>query len=325
MGQSKRTILTSDLRTHPAIRAWEQATSLEAAPHCIHVYLERRRRALYWLPQVTARGASVFARRDVPSRTIIERAIYRDVLPHLPLTAPRYYGSWVDDVDGWLFVEDVGANRYSATDPEHLALAGRWVGTLHVEGDQIAVARSLPGGGPARYLSHLRTARERITRSLALWPYASSETEQLTTILATCDAIETRWSRVEAAVDGAPSTLVHGDFRPKNGYLRRTDNGLSIFPIDWETAGWGPPAPDLTRIDLRAYWWTVRDAWPHVSFENIESWRRIGRLLKDLAAVDWVSATLKCEDALARHCAVNDLGILLRCVTAAARAARVLE
>jgi aminoglycoside phosphotransferase (APT) family kinase protein len=323
--QRKRTTLGGDLRAHPAIRAWAMATSLEAAPDCIHVHRERPRSAIYWLPGVAPGGASVFAKRAVAPRTVIERTLYRDVLPHLPLTSPRYYGSWLDEVHGWLFVEDVGGERYSESDPEHLTLAGRWVATLHVEGGRLPPARSLPDGGPARYLTHLRTAREKIQRSLGSWRYPRNEIEQLTAILSHLDAIEARWSRVEAAVDGAPSTVVHGDFRPKNGYLRRNGSGLCIFPIDWETAGWGPPAADLTRIDLGAYWSVVRDGWPHVDFEAVLGWRRIGRLLEQLAAANWMAETLKCEGAAARSWAVEDLKVVLDRMTRAARAAQVVE
>lgn len=325
MGKRKRTILAGDLQAHPAVRAWAMATSLEAVPDCIHVYRERPRRALYCLPGVAPGGASVFAKRAVAPRTVIERTVYRDVLPHLPLTAPRYYGSWLDEPHGWLFVEDVGGDRYSESDPEHLAVAGRWVGTLHVEGGTIPAARSLPDGGPARYLTHLHIAREKIARSLRRWRYPRTEVQQLTAILSQCDAIEARWSRVEAAVGGAPSTVVHGDFRAKNGYLRRNGSGLSILPIDWETAGWGPPAADLTRIDLRAYWSVVREAWPHVGFDAIEGWQAIGRLLEELAAVNWVGETLKCEGAAARTWAVADLEVVLGRMTLAARMARVVE
>lgn len=325
MGKRKRRVVTGDLQAHPAIRAWATATSSEVVPDCVHVYRERPRRALYWLPGVAPDGASVFAKRAAAPRTVIERTVYRDLLPHLPLTAPRYYGSWLHEPHGWLFVEDVGGDRYSESDPEHLAVAGRWVGTLHAEGCRIPAARSLPDAGPARYLTHLRTAREKVNRSMGRWRYPRNEIEQLTAILSYLDAVEARWSRVEAAVDGAPSTVVHGDFRTKNGYLRRNGDGLRIFPIDWETAGWGPPAADLTRIDLDAYWSAVRDAWPDVGFETIDSWRRIGRLFEELAGVNWVAETLKCDGEAARSWAVVDLEVVLRRMTLAARAARVVE
>jgi aminoglycoside phosphotransferase (APT) family kinase protein len=301
------------------------ATSLGTSPESIHIYRERPNRSLYYLVGLAPGGASVFAKRAVAPRTVIERTIYEDVLPLLPLSAPRFYGSWLDGPHGWLFVEDVGEDRYSERDPEHLALAARWVATLHVAATQIAAAGSLPRGGPERYLTHLRTGREKIIRNLRLWRFPRDEAELLTALLSLCDAIEARWERVQEASDGAPSTIVHGDFRAKNAYLRRNGGGLSLLPIDWETAGWGPPSPDLTRIDLRAYWSVVRHAWPQVDFDTLESWQRMGCVLEELAAVNWVGETLNSESAAARSSAVEDLEVVLSRMAAATRTARVLE
>jgi len=324
MGTRKRVKLTGPVEDHPAVIAWSKATSLDAAPDCIHVYRERARRALYRLDGVAPGGASVFAKRARAARTVIERTVYQDILPFLPLTTPRYYGSWLGDPDGWLFVEDVGDERYSEQDPEHRALAGRWVATLHVGAGHVPAARSLPDGGPGRYLGHLRSARGRITSSLELWGYPRHEAALLDTIVACCDAIEARWERLAESLDDVPATVVHGDFRPKNGYLRRNGDGLSILPIDWETAGWGAPATDLTRIDLHAYWSVVRDVWP-VDLDAVRGWCRIGWMLEELAALDWVSKALGCESVQARGCAVDDLTTVLGRLMVALRMTRMLD
>jgi aminoglycoside phosphotransferase (APT) family kinase protein len=118
--------------------------------------------------------------------------------------------------------------------------------------------------------------------------------------------------------------VVHGDFRPKNAYLHRNGGDLSLLPIDWETAGFGPPAPDLTRIDLGTYWSVVRSAWPEISFATVERWERVGRLLEALAAVNWVGESLRSENAAGRSCAVVSLESVLQRLTVAARAATVL-
>lgn len=325
MGMRKRRIEIEGIPDHPAVRAWRMATSLDAAPECIHVYRERPRKALYCLPGVAPGGASVFAKRAVAPRTAIERSVYRDILPLLPLTSPRYYGSWLDEPHGWLFVEDAGEERYSDRDPAQRALAARWIATLHVGATGIAAAQTLPDAGPARYLAHLRSGRDKIARSLRRWRYPRGEAEVLRALLSLCDAIEARWDRAVAALDGLPATVVHGDFRPKNAYLRRDAGELRLFPIDWETVGWGPPAPDLTRIDLGAYWSAVREAWPRIGFDAVEAWRETGRLLESLAAVNWVAETLRCEGARARSSAVEDLDVVLGRLGTVARAVRVLE
>lgn len=318
-------ILTDDLQAHPAVRAWRAATSLATTPASIHVLRERSRKALYWLPGLAPDGTAVFAKRAVTARTILERTIYEDVLPRLPLSAPHYYGSWLDEPHGWLFLEDVGAQAFSRHDPEHRAIAARWVGTLHTEAVGIPGVTALPDGGPARYLQHLREARERMVRSLRTWPYPPGEIAVLDALLARCDAIEAGWARVEASCAGAPLTVVHGDFQPKNAYLRTNGTATSLFPIDWEKVGLGPPAADLTRIDLQVYWSVVRHAWPDLALEGVERLAAVGRLLELLAAVRWESESLKFEDALTRNWAVTCLESWHDHLVKAAHAAGVLE
>ena len=95
-----------------------------------------------------------------------------------------------------------------------------------------------------------------------------------------------------------PPTLVHGDFRPKNAYVRAGANGLDLFAIDWETAGWGVPAVDLIGIDLPTYWSVVQPSWPDVRLEDVRRLAAVGRVLRPLAAIRWVSPELA-YDALA--------------------------
>lgn len=318
-------ILTERLDEHPAVRAWVAATSHETVPEAIHVLRERGHKGLYWLPGLAPGGAAVFAKRAVAPRTIIERTIYEDVLPHLQLTAPHYYGSCVDDVHGWLFVEDVGDRRYSKHEPEHLALAARWFGTFHLAAGRIPAARTLPDAGPARYLTHLRAARGKMVSGLRSGLFPRHEAAVLEAVVYQCDAVETRWPLVEAGCENAPHTLVHGDFRPKNGYLRANGAGLSLFPIDWETAGFGPPATDMPRIDLATYWGVVREGWPDLGLDAVERLAATGRLLWEVAAVNWESEALRSESRGGRSHAVTSLGAVLGRLATAARAAGVAE
>jgi len=94
---------------------------------------------------------------------------------------------------------------------------------------------------------------------------------------------------VAAACAGVPSTLVHGDFRPKNAYLRDDGAGMCLFPIDWEMAGWGVPAADLTRVDLRAYWAVVRERWPDVDLGTVERLALFGQIFRLLAGIGWAA------------------------------------
>jgi aminoglycoside phosphotransferase (APT) family kinase protein len=274
---------------------------------------------------VGERGAAVFAKWARADVILTERRIQEEILPALPVTVPRYYGTCLDGGDGWLFLEDVGDARYSRFDPDHLRVAGEWVATLHVAAARSGRPPGLPDAGPARYLRHLRNARARVHACLGRWRLAPGEVEVLTALLAWLEALEARWALVEAGCAGAPATLVHGDFQPKNAFLRSNGHGLQLFAIDWEMAGWGPPPADLTRIDLAAYWCVVRESWPDVDFATVERLARLGRVLEGIASADWKCASLELDRADHRSAAVSDLALVVSRLGEAARAADVAE
>lgn len=318
-------ILVGDRRDHPAVRAWTAATSLATLPECIHVRRRASSSAIYRLVGVGTGGTDVFAKRNLAQRSAIERTVYGEILPELPLVAPHYYGSHVEDPYEWIFVEDVGEDRYSPQEPQHLRAGARWIGTLHVGALRIAAARSLPDCSPARYLTHLRAARQKVTR------YAHGDRSRplaprtLEAILSLCDDLEARWQRVEEGCAGAPATAVHGDFRRKNVRVRTRGSTLDVFPIDWETAGWGCPALDLLRIDLRAYWSVVREAWPHVTLDTVERIARMAEVLHWTAALNWECERLRPEFVASHNDAIEKLESVLARLTSAARANHVLE
>jgi aminoglycoside phosphotransferase (APT) family kinase protein len=174
-----------------------------------------------------------------------------------------------------------------------------------------------------RYLAHLRAARDKMVASLRSGRFPRHEADVLAAIVSLCDTVEARWALVGASCEDAPHTLVHGDLRPKNAYIRANGAGLSLFPIDWETAGFGPPATDLPRIDLRTYWCVVRDGWPQLGFDAVERLAATGRLLWELAAINWESEALRSETMSGRSHAVLSLDAVLGRLTTAARAAGV--
>lgn len=319
------TIVSERLSEHPAVKAWVAATTTRAVvPASLLVMRERRVGAVYSLPGV-ADGNTVFAKRSRIERISVEQAVYEHILPRLPLQTPRYHGAVVNDLYGWIFVSDVGGDRYRENEPEHQTLAARWLATMHAAAVDIPAVRSLPPAGPERYLRHLHAGRGRVLRTLRATPFPQSEAATLNAIVAQCRAIEENWPRVEALCDGVPHTLVHCDFQPKNVFMTRQGANLSLWLIDWEMAGYGPPAADLTRIDLDTYWSSIRGAWRHVTFEAIERLARAGRVLQWVAAIDWLSASLECTEPRDRSDAVVQLQIAHQQLTAAARAAGITE
>lgn len=293
-----------ELVEHPAVREWRRATGLDGAPESIELFRETSGTRVYRIRGLGPGHSHVFAKHTARGAVETERTVYERILPGLPLTAPRYYGSLVEGAVGWVFLEDVGNERYLRDDPEHLALAARWVATLHTLAADIPDAHSLPDGGPSRYLEHLRSGRRKILATLETWPYPPAEVKILASLLRELDAVEQRWPGIEAACRTAPHTVVHGDFRPKNAYLRDNGRGLSLFPIDWETGGFGPPMLDLRKIDLETYASLVREVWPDVGSETVERFALLGHVMGTLAAIDWESESLASRNVRGRHFAV---------------------
>ncbi|MCI0585424.1 MAG: aminoglycoside phosphotransferase family protein [Planctomycetes bacterium] len=287
-------ILQHDVGDHPAVRAWRELRPAQVEPDCVHVLRERRKSNLYRLPGVGIDGSPVIAKRGRASRAAIERTVYEEALPHLPVTAPRYYGS-VPDGDGaeyrWLFLEDVGLQKYSRTNPEHMALAGRWLGRMHAAATRLARAsrlpEHLPEGGPSRFLERLRMGRRDILANLDNPFLTAEEFDALREILRLGDHLEANWNRVEAACEGLPPTLVHNDFQPKNAYVRDGPTGPELFPFDWETAGWGLRAADLARVDVAAYEAALREGSPDLGTSAVARIAIVGEVFRCLAAISY--------------------------------------
>jgi thiamine kinase-like enzyme len=245
-------------------------------------------------------GRSVIVQRCRMKKAMNEQLVYQQILPHVPVTSGHLYGVKPESADhAWIFLEDVGNERYVENDPVHRSLAGRWVGLLHSAAWRVAAARSFPDGGPPRYLDYLRTTRGTVSANVDNPALGGGDADLLRRIVGDLDALEGGWARVERACAGVPPTLVHGDFRPKNAYLRETRDGLGLFPIDWETAGWGVPAADLTRIDLPSYVSVLHgDWWPGVRLDDVERVAAAGQIFRTLAAMSWVAPQLEYEDYL---------------------------
>src|SRR2546428_2883612 len=156
------------LRCHPAVAAWRGLAQDPPDPEHIEVLRQGRKSATYRLVGAGPGGAPIIAQRSQMAKALIERTVYEQILPHVSVSSPRYYGFREESPEfAWLFLEDVGNERYSAIDEAHLMLAGRWVGLMHTTAARVTAARGLPDGGPGRYLDHLRAGRHTIQANLA--------------------------------------------------------------------------------------------------------------------------------------------------------------
>ncbi len=281
-----------------------------------------RASSVYRLPGVGVDGGAIIAKRTYAQVAHLERTIYEYVLPHLSLSTPRYYGSWFEGENGWLLLEDVAGEPYRRRDPEHQRLTAQWVGTLHASAAGLEAARALPDAGPARYLDHLRVGRAEIGRAIELLRFPEDEIRVLETVVSQLDAVEADWSLVEALCRDAPDTLVHGDVQAKNLFLSRDGDGHLLRVIDWEMAGFGCPAADLTRLDLDHYWPVVRTAWPDMTLGGVRCLATAGHIFQAVAYVYWLTAWFKCEREEDRRMVVPKLMTLVDRLRDASRSAR---
>jgi len=292
-------VLSGELAWHPAVAAWRQLAPDAPDPERIEVLRQGKKSATYRLVEPTPGSASIIAQRACMAKALIERTVYEEILPHLPVTSPRYYGFRAEDPHfAWLFLEDIGDERHTASDRAQLVLAGRWVGLMHTAAAHLPAARGLPDGGPPRYLDHLRGGLQTIRANLANPALTADDAATLGRLASDLERLESAWAALACACTGLPATLVHGDLQRKNLYVRNDAGQTALYAIDWETAGWGVPAADLARIDLPTYWSVVRSVWPDVRLEDVRRLGVVGRILRELVAIRWVSPQLAYDSPL---------------------------
>jgi hypothetical protein len=284
-------VLRPGLAAHPAVRAWRTSHPGARCPDSIQVVKRAEKSTVYRLLGAGPAGSPLIVKQCLTEAGRLERTVYEDILPRVPVTSLQYYGSF-DEAGGycWLFLEDAGTQRYSPDDPEHRSLAGRWLGVLHTCAAHLAPTAGLPDRGPGYYLGRLRAARGSLKLGLGNPLLGADEIGDIRAVIAQCDLLESHWSRLEEACAGVPATLVHGDFRRKNVHVRMAPTGPAVLPMDWENAGRGVPAADLTRVDLAAYRSAVQERWPRVDSAAVRRLADVGRIFQRLAAIDWISA-----------------------------------
>ena len=299
-------VTESNLLGHPAVKAWGRLGPARTEPErLVTLKPEKKRSAVYRLENVGRDGSAVIAKRGRMSNLVVEIALYRDVLSCLPLPTLRCYGFVADDdpAFGWLFLEDAGEGRYSLGSEEHRTLAARWVGTLHTSAAAHAAAKACL---PNRRLNYYRkvvwlaceTIRPRLTNP-ALSP---GDLVVLNALLSHSEVLGAHWGEVEEICNLMPQTLVHGDFSAKNVRIRQGQHGLELLPLDWDAAGWGVAAADVSQIDVVLYWSIIRQHWPNLSLDTVKRFANVGRMFWGLEPVtgeaeslasDWVQNVMR--------------------------------
>lgn len=297
MGKTlEQTVVTTDLREHPAVRAWLEVRRVSPVPETLEILKSRNDSRVYRLAGVGPEGSNVVAKQCPKANAFAERFIYEQVLPHLPFVALRYYGLLEEPNTEfcWFFMEDAEGLPYSPDIEEHGVLAAEWLGTLHVCGMEVAAGLGLSDRGPDHHLDCLRLARDRICHNLANPALNHDDRDVLNGVVHQCDLLERHWGQIEERCKGIPRTFVHADLCLSNVQVRPTPCGIGLVVFDWESAGWGALAVDLVLTGLRlpTYRSVVRKAWPELDVEALQGFARIGRILRLLRFVECESTTL---------------------------------
>ncbi len=281
-----------NLAEHPAFIAWGRLTGSSAVPHRI-IRLNEGHSVVYRLMGVRD-GDSVIAKLCSRPDAEMTRVICTRLLPLVPKPALVFYGCLQASMsNSWVFLEDAGSLQCSLDDPGHISAVSAWLAAVHACLAGHVKNLSLPDTGFSRYLEQLRAGRQRIVESLSLQEFGVEDGATLRSVLGWFDQVEAQWDKLETLVSGGPHTLVHGDFAPKNILLRQNAGTFEVFPIDWETAGWGPPAadigecPDLVTYRAEALRYGV--AW---NAETLRCWAAAGKVLRYIAALEWASTFL---------------------------------
>ncbi len=295
-------VLVDDLDRHPAVAAWRAIDRGNRLPQAVQVLQQHKKSDVFCLQQALPSGAGVIAKRGTRDTARLERTMYEEVLPTLPISALRYYG-YLEAGDGavWIFIEDAGGLKFSAAEEAHRILAAHWLGALHSSAGRTSALEILPRRDPSSCLEMLRAGRANIRKSFINPAMSTTYVDELEEVVALLDRLEAHWPVLEASCRTFPSTLVHGDWRPKNVRVRQTEQGTRLYVMDWETAGWGVPAVDLANshgpsdaplLDLSVYHAIVGKVWPDLDLRTLHYMTHIGRILRRVVAIYWASLGL---------------------------------
>jgi len=295
-------ILLIETDQHPALLAWRQIDGGKNAPQIIEVLKQHKKSEIYRLLEGTPGGWSIIAKRCLSETGKLERLIYEEILPSLPISQLRYYGCIeVTESDAWIFMEDAGQEPFSPADESHRLLAAQWLGVLHRSARQTSASQILPPRGLAYYLELMRRGRENIVQNLANPALTPEYIDVLNSILTQMDALESNWERLSKFCQDFPQTLVHADFQPKNIRIKQGAAGNVLYVMDWEMAGWGIPVVDLApshgmpssaEVDLSAYLAIAQEFWQNLDMPTLQFALHIGCVFRRVAAIYWSSGGL---------------------------------
>jgi aminoglycoside phosphotransferase (APT) family kinase protein len=294
-------IITERLHEHPAVRALNRLQSRYSQPETIEILKRKRKTCVYRLNGVGPGGCSIIAKKCREATAEVERLIYEEVLPRLPVPSLRCYG-FLEDPDpsySWLFIEDAAGEAYSPQVAEHRALAGRSLAELHLQKLPASLTARLPFRGSDYYLQLLRSSRRTLLNHMDNAEVPGDELLLMKVIVKGFDCMEAHWTELEKSFEGQQHTLVHGDFVKKNLRIRSGAVGSDLFIFDWEFGGWGVPAADLAQFvgrcaspDLDSYYSVLKSHGSGLEVSEVRRLANYGSALRVLDAISWETSSM---------------------------------
>ena len=291
-------------RDHHAVKAWTSLPHAHLSPDRISVLYDERKTQVYKLHVDGKSRSSVIAKRCRRQSALLEKKLYEQVLPHLPVVGLRYYGS-VDEPAGefcWLFLEEVRGKQFSAASEDHRQLAAQWVGAVHAAATDVPAAATLSDRSAEYYLEQLRMARAEMEQGLAnpVLTANSRHVKLVTEMLSQLDSLQRQWNEIADYCNSMPRTLVHGDLMVKNVRVRRTRGQSRLLVMDWETSGWGVPGIDIAQLggrmsispELMLYHSLIQKRWPSIGIHEVQRLADYGGIFRLICAIRWATRDL---------------------------------
>jgi hypothetical protein len=301
-----------NVEEHPATQAWLRVSPGSAVPMRIEQFArpgkvrKKRKSSVFRLHGVGTGSETIVAKRGNRATVALELLVYETFLARLPLSSLRVLGSLMepDNETQWFFVEDAGDCHFSRADPEHRALAARWLATLHTGAATLVEIEQLPRRSSDFYLDFLREALAIMKETESTYPtlarrVALDDMERVARLL------EMRWTELDRFCDALGTTLVHGDFIDKNVRVGRDNGGdIPLFVFDWEMAGRASPAIDLATSNwgahddgIRAYLGVACQHWNGLTYKDVKGMLEVGRVFRYVASIRWLCESLRFREA----------------------------
>lgn len=186
----------------------------------------------------------------------------------------------------WLVSDFADGDPYDSRQPDHARLAGVWLAELH-RWSTTNKPPSLPSRGRSYHAGVLRAALETLAESLQYGPALTRpERESIRQMSDALAAVLDGWAGFSAALDRLPDAVVHSGIAGKNVRVSRV-GAPAVLAFDWEQAGWGCPAADLSKVDLASY-----SARRGRALAGLDEARSVGEVLWCAAAIPGERANL---------------------------------